>query len=98
MYFKKAQLLDTNNWLYINSNNCLYAQTSKDNIKDIIKIKNILSKLSSNEIIKIYNIISNKEIKGKLKINIVGRNRVYSVIATTHHSRTNDLTMSKALQ
>ena len=44
----------------------------KDNIKNIIKIKNTFIKLPSNKMIKIYNVTSNKGIKEeKPKINIM---------------------------
>ena len=59
-YFKKNQLLNKNNYSYIKSNNHLYTQASKGNIKDIIKIKNTFLKLSFNKIIKIHNITSRK--------------------------------------
>ena len=61
-YFKKIQSL--------NSNNCLYTWAFKDNIKEIIKIKDAFPKLSSNKIIEIHNITSNKGLKGKLKFNM----------------------------
>ena len=54
----------------LKSNNRLYTQASEDNIKEIIKIKNAFSKLSSNKIIKIYNITNNIESKDKPKFNI----------------------------
>lgn len=52
------------------SNNRLYTQASKGNIKEIIKIKNAFPKLSSNKIIKIHNITNNIEPKDKPKFNI----------------------------
>lgn len=55
-----------------NSSNYSYAQIFKGNIENIIKIKDIFSKLLSNKIIQIYNVTSNKGIKReKLKINII---------------------------
>jgi len=70
-FFKNNQALNSNNKLQVNSNNLSYAQTSKKDIKNIIKIKDAFPKLPSNKIIKIHNIINNKEIKkGKSKINI----------------------------
>ena len=56
--------------LALKSNNRLYIQASKDNIKEIIKIKNTFSKLSSNKIIKIYNITNNIGSKNKPIFNI----------------------------
>ena len=72
-YFKKIQLLNLNNQLYAqasNSNNYSYVQVFKGNIKEIIKIKNVFSNLSSNKTIEIYVITNNKELKGKLKFNM----------------------------
>jgi len=62
-FFKKNQTL--------NSNNLSYTQASKEDIKNIIKIKDAFPKLPSNKIIEIHNIINNKGIKRrKPKINI----------------------------
>lgn len=55
----------------MNSNNLSYTQASKEDIKNIIKIKDAFPKLPSNKIIEIHNIINNKGIKRrKPKINI----------------------------
>jgi len=55
----------------LNSNNLSYTQASKEDIKNIIKIKDAFPKLPSNKIIEIHNIINNKGIKRrKPKINI----------------------------
>jgi len=62
-YFKKTQSLD--------SNICLFAQATKDDIENILKIKNVFPKLSSSNIIKIHNIANNKKIKNKQKLNII---------------------------
>ena len=63
--------MNSNNKLQADSNNLSYAQASKKDIKNIIKIKDAFPKLPSNKIIEIHNIINNKKIKrGKPKINI----------------------------
>ena len=53
-----------------NSNNQSYIQTSKGNIKEIIKIKNTFPKLFSKKIIEIHNITNNIELKSKPKFNM----------------------------
>ena len=52
------------------SKNRLYAQTSKDNIKEIIKNKDAFSKLSFKNIIEIHNVTNNIRLKNKPKLNI----------------------------
>jgi len=54
-----------------NSNNWLYTQASKGNIKEIIKIKNAFLKLFSNKIMEIYNTMNNTNQKGKQKFNMI---------------------------
>ena len=90
-YFNKNQPLNKNNYSYIKSNNHLYAQASKDNIKDIIKIKNTFLKLSFNKIIKIHNITSRKGVKGKLKINMTTKGlykKQIIILISTNNSKT----------
>jgi len=55
----------------LDSNICLFAQATKDDIENILKIKNVFPKLSSSNIIKIHNIANNKKIKNKQKLNII---------------------------
>jgi len=47
-----------------------YAQTLKEDINEIIKIKNAFPKLSSNKISEIYKAINNSDNKGKPKLNM----------------------------
>jgi len=54
-----------------NSNNQLYIQVFKDNIKEIVKIKDTFPKLSSDKVTEIYKIINNPNQKDKPKFNIM---------------------------
>jgi len=65
-FFKKNQSSNSTS----NFNNWLYVQTFKDNIKEIIKIKNTFSKLFSNKIMEIHNIMNNTNQKDKLKFSM----------------------------
>jgi len=56
-YYKKTQSLD--------SKTQSFTQTTKSNIKDILKIKSIFLKLSARKIIEIYNIANNNQVKSK---------------------------------
>ena len=90
-YFNKNQPLNKNNYSYTKSNNHLYAQASKGNIKDIIKIKNTFLKLSFNKIIKIHNITNRKGVKGKLKINMTTKGlykKQIIILISTNNSKT----------
>jgi len=90
-YFKKNQLLNKDDCSYIKSYNHLYAQASKGNIKDIIKIKNTFPKLSFNKIIKIHNVTSRKGVKSKLKINITTKGlskKQIIILMSTNNSKT----------
>ena len=53
------------------SNEWLYVQISKDNIKEIVKIKETFLKLSSHKVMEIYKVINNMNQKNKSKINIM---------------------------
>jgi len=55
----------------VNGDNKTYAQASKNNIDDIIKIKDAFPKLLIKKIIEIHNMMNNKEKKIKLRINII---------------------------
>lgn len=48
----------------------LFTQATKCDIENILKIKDVSSRLSSNKIIKIHNIVNNDEMKSKLKLNV----------------------------
>ena len=48
----------------------LFTQATKCDIENILKIKDVSSRLSSNKIIKIHNIVNNDRTKNKLKLNI----------------------------
>jgi len=61
-YYKKAQSSDLKT--------CSFAQAMKDNIENILKIKDIFPKLFSSKIIEIHNISNNNRKKSKLKLNI----------------------------
>jgi len=61
-FYKKNQLF--------NGNNKTYVQASKNNIDNIIKIKDAFSKLLAKKIIKIHNLVNNKKKKIKLRINM----------------------------
>jgi len=52
------------------SNNKLYAQALKSDIKDIFKIKDAFSKLSLDKVSEIYDIINKLSQKGKLKFSM----------------------------
>ena len=51
----------------------LYAQASEKKINEIIKIKDIFSKLLSHKILEIHKVIDNSENKGKPKLNMTTR-------------------------
>ena len=53
------------------SNEWLYIQISKDNIKESVKIKENFPKLSSHKVMKIYKVINNMNQKDKSKINMM---------------------------
>ena len=53
------------------SNEWLYVQISKDNIKEIVKIEENFPKLSSHKVMKIYKVINNMNQKDKSKINMM---------------------------
>ena len=61
-FYKKNQLF--------NGNNKTYVQASKNNIDNIIKIKDVFPKLLAKKIIKIHNLVNNKKKKIKLRINM----------------------------
>ena len=61
-YYKKAQSSDLKT--------CLFSQAIKDNIENILKIKDAFPKLFPSKIIEIYNIANNNRKKSKLKLNI----------------------------
>ena len=61
-FYKKNQLF--------NGNNKTYVQASKNNIDNIIKIKDAFPKLLAKKIIKIHNLVNNKKKKIKLRINM----------------------------
>ena len=54
----------------VESVNKSYAQASRNNIKEIFKIKNIFSKLFLNKVLEIYNVMNKLSQKSKVKINI----------------------------
>jgi len=49
---------------------CLYAQAAKDNIENILKIKNAFPRLFSSKILKIHNVTNNNRKKSKPKLNM----------------------------
>ena len=61
-FYKKSQSLD--------SKNKFFALTTKNNFENILKIKNIFSKLLSGKIIEISNVVNNSGVKDKPKLNI----------------------------
>ena len=61
-FYKKSQSLD--------SKNKFFALTTKNNFENILKIKNIFSKLPSGKIIEISNVVNNSGVKDKPKLNI----------------------------
>jgi len=65
-FYKKNPVSKLNSSL----SNKSYAQASKSNINEIIKIKNAFPKLSSNKVFKIHNVITNSK-KGKPKVNMI---------------------------
>jgi len=62
--------------------------TFKSNIKEIIKIKDAFSKLSSDKITKIYNVMNNINQKSKPKFNIMtkGPSRKQIIISMSMNS------------
>ena len=64
-FYKGKQALDT---LFLNSH--LYAQSSKNNINDIVKIKENFPKLSNKKVKEVYKIINNSK-KEKPKLNMM---------------------------
>jgi len=56
------------------SNNKLYAQALKGNIKDIFKIKDAFSKLSLDKVSEIHDIMNKLSQKGKLKFSMTTKN------------------------
>ena len=67
--YKKNQSLSSDS----NSNSKWYAQSSKGNISEIMKIKEAFSKLSSKKISEIYKVINNSGFKGKPKFSITNK-------------------------
>ena len=57
-----------------NGNNRTYTQASKNNVDNIIKIKDTFSKLLAKKIIEIHDIVNSKEKKNKLKLNMTTKN------------------------
>jgi len=69
----------------------------KDNIKNIIKIKDTFIKLPSNKIIKIYNVTSNKGMKeGKPKINITTKDSFRKQIIISMSTNNSEVIISQA--
>ena len=54
----------------MDSKNKFFALTTKNNFENILKIKNIFSKLPSGKIIEISNVVNNSGVKDKPKLNI----------------------------
>ena len=86
-YFNKNLL---SNFSFKNSD-YLYAQVSKSNIENIIRIKDAFSNLSSNKINKIHKVMNNSTQKDKLKINITtkgpSRKQIIVSIGTNNSER-----------
>jgi len=86
-YFNKNLL---SNFSFKNSD-YLYAQVSKSNIENIIRIKDAFPKLSSNKINKIHKVMNNSTQKDKLKINITtkgpSRKQIIVSIGTNNSER-----------
>ena len=57
-----------------NFNKPFYAKTFKNNVKDIIKIKDIFPKILVNKVNKINNVINKSSQKSKSKLNITIKN------------------------
>jgi len=53
------------------SHNQSYAQASKSNINEIIKIKDVFPKLSLSKVLEIHNVMSNSNQKDKPKLNMI---------------------------
>lgn len=69
-FFEKNQVSSLNR----QSKKPLYTQASKNNIKEIIKIKNVFSKLSTDKVSKFHKVINNSSQKDKQKLNIAIKN------------------------
>lgn len=95
--------------LYFQLNKLTYMQASISNVKDIIKIKDVFLKLSTNKVSEIYKLMNNLSQKEKPKLNIItksplnkqviiliGSNNFEKVIikASTHVSNINKLLKS----
>jgi len=81
-FYRKNQLF--------NGNNKTHAQASKNNMDDIIKIKDAFPKLLAKKIIEIHDMVNNKEKKIKLRINMTtkgpSRNQLRGYHLSSQHA------------